>query len=378
MPKTLTEHRPAVPCFHGGAFFDAIGDSFDDLDRRHRIINADVLDAWFPPAPGVLETLHEHLDWLARTSPPTNCEGLIRAIAEARGVPAECILPGAGSSDLIFRAFARWLTADSRVLLLDPTYGEYFHVCERVLGCTVERFPLDPAAGYRIDPERLHARLQFGGYDLVVLVNPNNPTGQHVERKALENILADVPAATKVWLDEAYLEYVGADQSLEHFASDRENVVVCKSMSKTYALSGMRVAYLCGSAATIESLRIWTPPWVVGLPAHIAAVRALQEPDYYQMRFAETESLRHDLATGIRRVRPEWDVTEGCTNFVLCRVPSTGPTAAAIVEQCRRRGLFVRDVGSMGTQIGAYTVRVAVKDAETQGRMLKILGELEC
>jgi len=44
-------------CFHGGAFFDAVGDEFDDLERRHRIINADVLDAWFPPSPGVIEAL---------------------------------------------------------------------------------------------------------------------------------------------------------------------------------------------------------------------------------------------------------------------------------------------------------------------------------
>src|SRR4051794_20267652 len=99
----------AVPCYHGGAFFKAIGDGFDDLERRHAIINADVLDAWFPPAPEVLDALHGSLDWLARTSPPTNCEGLIRTIARTRGIPVECVLPGAGSSDLVFRAFRHWL-----------------------------------------------------------------------------------------------------------------------------------------------------------------------------------------------------------------------------------------------------------------------------
>src|SRR6266542_963020 len=95
--------RQSEACYHGGAFFTAIGDAFDDLDRRHDVINADVLDAWFPPAPGVLEALRAHLDWLARTSPPTNCDGLVRTIAEVRGMPAECVLPGAGSSDLIYR-----------------------------------------------------------------------------------------------------------------------------------------------------------------------------------------------------------------------------------------------------------------------------------
>src|SRR5205823_6301549 len=123
----------------------------------------------------------------------------------------------AGSSDLIFRAFRQWLTPAPRVLLLDPTYGEYIHVCQQVIGCQVDRFTLDRPTGYRIGPGVLHSGLQFGGYDLVVIVNPNNPTGQHLPRETLEAVLDDVPMTTKVWIDEAYLEYVGADQSLESF-----------------------------------------------------------------------------------------------------------------------------------------------------------------
>ena len=99
-------HQPA-PCFHGGAFFAAIGDEFDALDRRHAIVNADVLDAWFPPAPNVTATLSAHLPWLLQTSPPTGCEGLVRAIARARGVAPASVLSGAGSSALIFLAFGR-------------------------------------------------------------------------------------------------------------------------------------------------------------------------------------------------------------------------------------------------------------------------------
>ena len=63
-------------CYHGGAFFDAIGAEFDALHRRSAVINADVLDAWFDPAPGVIEAVSAHLAWSLRTSPPTHCEGL--------------------------------------------------------------------------------------------------------------------------------------------------------------------------------------------------------------------------------------------------------------------------------------------------------------
>jgi len=230
-------------CYHGGKFFEAVGDEFQTLERLDTIIAADVLDAWFPPSPKAVAALEKNLPQLLRTSPPTGCEGLVRTIARVRGVQSENILPGAGSSDLIFLALRHWLTAASRVLILDPTYGEYAHVLERVIRCRVNRLPLLRGENYRVDLSRLNQALT-GGYDLVVLVNPNNPTGQHIPRAELEAALKKVSPATRVWVDETYIEYAGSGESLEQFAARSENVIVCKSMSKVYALSGARVAYL--------------------------------------------------------------------------------------------------------------------------------------
>jgi len=229
-----------------------------------------------------------------RTSPPTAVEGLIETIARVRGVNSENILPGGGSSDLIFRSLRHWLGPESHALILDPTYGEYAHVLERVVGCTVDRLPLSRRDHYAVDLDRLAAALR-DGYDLVVLVNPNSPTGAHLPREALESLLTGVPAMTRVWVDETYVEYAGPGESLERFAARSENVVVCKSMSKVYALSGARVAYLCAGAHQLEALRAITPPWVVSLPAQLAAVRALQDPDYYAARYAETKNLPREV-----------------------------------------------------------------------------------
>ncbi len=362
--------RQPASCFHGGAFFSAIGEKFDTLERRHDIINADVLDAWFPPAPGVTGTLQAHLPWLLRTSPPTDCAGLIGTLAAARGVAPENILPGAGSSDLIFRAFRHWLTADSRVLILDPTYGEYAHVLEKVIGCTVDRLPLDRAGGYEVNLAKLEAALARD-YDLVALVNPNSPTGRHVPRMKLEQVLRTAPWHTRIWVDETYVEYAGPDQSLERFAAASENVIVAKSMSKVYALSGARVAYLCAGPHQLEALRAITPPWVVGLPAQVAAVRALQDPGYYAALYRETARLRENLATGLRALG--WDVLPGIANFLLCHLPENGPDADTVVRLARAEGLFLRDAVRMGARLGPRAIRLAVKDAATNDGMIKIL-----
>jgi len=142
--------------------------------------------------------------------------------------------------------------------------------------------------------------------------------------------------------------------------------------SKVYALSGARVAYLCAGPHQLEALRAITPPWVVGLPAQVAAVRALQDPGYYAARYRETHELRAGLAAGLRVLG--WDVLPGTANFLLCHLPHTGPDAATIVEHCQARGLFLRDAVRMGARLGPRAIRLAVKDAATNARMLELLG----
>lgn len=362
--------RPGGSCYHGGAFFEAIGDELDHLERRAGVINADVLDAWFDPAPDVMTALTEHFAWALRTSPPVGSDGMRRVVARMRGVSEADILPGAGSSDLIFLALRHWLHAGSRVLILDPMYGEYAHVLERVVGCRVDRLELARSRDYAVDIAELSKRLERR-YDLVVLVNPNSPTGQHLSARVLEDVLRAAPDSTRFWVDETYVEYAGEGQSLERFAAASSNVVVCKSMSKVYALSGVRCGYLCGPRHLIEELRTISPPWAVSLPGQIAACAALRSTEYYRERWSETHELREELASGLRSLG--WDVLPGCANFLLCHLPPEQPTAAALAAACSGRKLFVREVTSMGRCFGQRALRIAVKDAVTNTAMLDIL-----
>lgn len=366
-------HRP-TGCYHGGAFWEGIGDGFEQLERHEQIINADVLDAWFPPAPGVLTALAKQLPFLLRTSPPAGCEGMVRAIAQARGVEPACLLAGAGSSHLIFQALLHWLGPWSRVLILDPTYGEYAHVLEQVIHCQVDRLQLSREQGYELDLAELEAALARE-YDLVVLVNPNSPTGRHVPRAALERTLAKAPPKTRVWIDETYVEYAGCDQSLERWAAQRKNVIICKSMSKVYALSGVRAAYLCAAPELIDDLRSITPPWAVSLPGQVAVVHALQDLDYYAARYAETHILREELARELKG-RLEWECVPGIANFVLCHLPAEGPIAAWFCKACRREGVYLRDASSMSLSLGSRALRIAVKDCPANSRIVDVLARV--
>jgi histidinol-phosphate/aromatic aminotransferase/cobyric acid decarboxylase-like protein len=257
------------------------------------------------------------------------------------------------------------------VLLLDPTYGEYAHVLERVIGCEVDRLVLDGGEDYALNLERLEEALRRR-YDMAVLVNPNSPTGRHAPADAMREVLRRAPVETRVWVDETYVEYAGPGQSLESLAATSEHVIVCKSMSKVYALSGLRVAYLCAGPHQLEPLRAWTPPWAVGLPGQVAAVEALGDPGYYAARYRETHVLREELAVRLGGLGLR--VIPGVANFLLCHMPEEVPEAAAVVQACRREGLFLRDASPMGTALGRRALRVAVKDGGTNDRMMQVLG----
>jgi histidinol-phosphate/aromatic aminotransferase/cobyric acid decarboxylase-like protein len=167
------------------------------------------------------------------------------------------------------------------------------------------------------------------------------------------------------------VDFLDSAQSLERIAAQSENVIVCKSMSKAYALSGARVAYLCAGAHHLEELRAFTPPWAVSLLAQVAAVRALEATDYYAARWRETAALRVDLAQQLESIGME--VIPGTANFLLCHLPEDGPTAAEVVARCREQGLFLRDAARMGRRLGDHALRLAVKDEDTNRRMMQII-----
>jgi len=245
-----------------------------------------------------------------------------------------------------------------------------------VIGCQVDRLVLSRGNGYMVDLDELEMRMRMG-YDLIVLVNPNNPTGQHIARVDLERTLQGVPRDTRVWIDEAYLEYVGPDESLERFAAQSEGVLVCKSMSKVYALSGTRAAYLCGPMHQLADLMPWTPPWAVSLVAQLAAVRALEDPEYYAERYAETHLLRGELITGLRKLGIR-GVVPGRANFVMFHLEPEHPTVSALVKESRESGVFLRDISSMGTNLGARALRIAVKDRKSNQIVLEALEKVLC
>ena len=360
-----------VHAFHGGASFDAIGSDFTNLHRRTEIVDADVLDAWYEPSPRVLATLREYLPWLVKTSPPTHGDGLRTAIAARHGLQAANVLLGGGTSALMYLAFPRLVRAGETVAVLDPMYGEYRHVFEHVIGARVVGCQLDEANGFRPDLQRIAATVAAQRASLLVLVNPNSPTGVGFTAAELRALLALLPASVRVWIDETYVDFAPDVPTAEPLVGTDARLIVAKSLSKFFALSGLRIGYLCADARWLTELERWNPPWSAGLLAQVAAMRALEDYAWYRARAEETHGLRRALAGAI-------DALDGLrtvpsvTNFVLFateRVP-----APELVRRCREHGVYLRDCGSLSEHFGTRFVRTAVKDAAGNARIAMALA----
>jgi histidinol-phosphate/aromatic aminotransferase/cobyric acid decarboxylase-like protein len=361
----------APHAFHGGASFDALGSDFAALERRTGIVDADVLDAWYEPSPRVLATLREHLPWLVKTSPPTHGDGLRAAIAKRHGLAPGHVLVGGGTSALMYQALPRLVRPGDAVALLDPTYGEYRHLCEGVLRARVVTCDLDERDGFRPDPARIADTVRAQNASLLVLVNPNSPTGAALDAGGLRALLALLPATTRVWIDETYVDFAPDVPTAEPLVAADPRVLVAKSMSKFFALSGLRVGYLCGEPRLLAELEPWNPPWSAGLLAQVAAMRALEDYGWYRERAAETRALRAELAARIDAL-PGLRTFPGAANFVLfatARVP-----AAELVARCRERSVFLRDCASLSPRLLDRFVRTAVKDRAGNARIAAALA----
>ncbi len=354
---------------HGGAFFDSIGDDFQNLARNKQVINADVLDAWYDPSPRVVSAIRTHLEWLIRTSPPTHAEGLRSVISESRSVPLANLALGSGSSSLMFAALKSLVKRGEKAVVMDPMYGEYEHVLGSLIGANVVRSEQFAHEEFRPDIDRLVADSK--GAKLLTMVNPNSPTGRSIPLFAMKQLLEHLDPETKLWVDETYIDFVSQEQSLEPLVASNPNLIICKSMSKFYALSGLRVGYLACSPLLATELERETPPWNIGLISQLAAVEALKDRPYYEQMAEETKRLKGHLIGLLSEIEGLLTIPSS-TNFVFLKLPHSH--SGEVAKEMAKQDVFIRDCDSLSPRFNGEYIRIAVKPEAQNHRIASALA----
>jgi histidinol-phosphate aminotransferase len=286
-------------------------------------------------------------------------------------IAPERILVGNGSTEIIHllaRAFlpqARSGIANS-ALLLTPTYGEYSGAC-RLAGATVSCLDGSAAGGFRWDLREADRRITLERPSLVFLCNPNNPTGVFLSSSEVE-LLASATSHTGGLLvvDEAYLSF--ADDPLGSLPLlDRYGIVMLRSMTKDYALTGLRLGYSLASEEVTERLASFQPDWSVNSLAQAAGLAALADTGYLPRARQAVAQAKEHLRAGLASLG--FPVPPSSANFLLVQVGD----GARWREMLRRRGFFVRDCASFGL---ADYIRVGIRSVPDCQRLVEAMAEL--
>jgi len=288
---------------------------------------------------------------------------LRRALSTHLHVTAEQILVGNGSTELVWLVALAFVRAGDTVVLVGPTFGEYTRAAV-LMGARLQQYTAQPANDFRVVPEAIMQVLEEYQPRLVFLCNPNNPTGTCVAPDSIAHWAATF-FRTLFIVDEAYLTFTASAPSV--LSVRRPNMLVLHSMTKAYALAGLRLGYAVGSADVLEALRRARPPWSVNALAQAAGVAALQDTAHLTHCLARIAQAKDGLVAGLRALglMP----VPSTTHFFLVCVGNGAACRQALLQ----RGILVRDCASFG--LPEY-IRVATRRPEENARLLTTLEEL--
>ena len=295
--------------------------------------------------------------------PDPGSQSLVDSIARRHGVRPDEVIVSNGTSELI-SLLPRALDA-SEALVSVPAYIEYAKAA-RLCGLDVEEIALCESDGFLLDFGRIESHLP--GPSLVFLGQPNNPTGQLFDASELRRLAPKYPDTTFV-VDEAFIDFVEGCETL--IRQRPPNVLVLRSMTKFYAVPGLRLGYAVGEPPLADRLRGLLPPWSVNVLAQAVGVAALEDEDYARRtrQLVSTERKRlSDELSGL----PGLKVYGGTANFLLASSNGPGKGAAQLARQLLENGIAIRVCDNFSGLDGRF-FRIAVRTGPENDRLLSAL-----
>lgn len=287
------------------------------------------------------------------------------ALAVHHQLPEEHLLPAGGSTPLFYllaRAFR-----PRRILLVRPAFSEYRRAFAQAQ-VAIDPFDLHPEEGFSLDPARLLSRL-VPQTDLVLLANPGNPSGAAISPDVLLQLAQSLQGRALLAVDEAFVDFA-PHLSLLPAVAECDNLVVFRSLTKFYAIPGLRAGYLAGPVDRIRQLATLAEPWGLSTPALAAAQACLAQHTFRRRTLRQVPQLRAQLADGLRQLG--LTVFPSCVNYLLAR-REDGGGATRLAERLRAAGILIRPCADFMPLDDRY-LRLAVRTAPEQGRLLAALG----
>jgi len=370
-PKPEITNTP--PAHHGAFDYDELRQLGYSLDE---VIDFSVNSNPYGPPPGVREAIAKvPLD----RYPDRECIALREKLAARHHVGVENIVVGNGTAELLLLIAQAFIHPGDKVLVVEPAFSEYTRVA-RLMGARVETWGTDITKGASLewtDLEQLQRSIEQHFPRVVFFSNPNNPSGQGYFSRFLLSIIQHYPDTLFI-SDEAYVNFIlshSASAELYHFISSPDtdkrlgivgiqtvkNVISLRSMTKDYALAGLRLGYAIGHPDVIEAVHHVRPAWNVNALAQAAGDIAIDQFISMRKTIVALHKDKDDLVTGLRSL--ELQPLPSMVHYFLVNVGD----GAAFRSKLLKHKIMVRDCASFG--LPEY-VRIATRTPEDNAKLL--------
>lgn len=313
------------------------------------------------------QALHDHVNLLERYPDPAY-PALHQALAMHHRVPSDWILAGNGETEVIYTLVQS--LAPRRAMLVTPGFAEYRRALQQV-DCQIEAFALSEAQGWQLTDAILPALT--ADLDCLFLCTPNNPTGLVPDDALLLAIVARCrELGITLVVDEAFMDFLPEKAGLIPCLADHPHLWVLRSLTKFYAIPGLRLGYLLNSdPQAVAALRHRQMPWSINAFAALAGEVILQDHGYQQ---ATLQWLHHERPRLLQRLRqiPALRVWDGVANYLFLRCDRDGmDLQRALLE----RHILIRSCGNYPGLDDRY-FRVAVRSADDNDCLVTALEQV--
>ena len=311
---------------------------------------------------------NEVLDFSVNTNPYGPCQAIVAAIrnapidtypdsaasharealAQNQNVSMDRILIGNGASDLLWTIARALVSPGDSVLIAEPTFSE-FRAAAVMARARIAEYRADQESDFKLDLATLGGVLTRTSASMLYLCSPNSPTGTFVSAQDTAAFAADHPNVTFV-LDESFLSL--SDRFADAFVPMKANVIRVRSLTKDFAIPGLRVGYLIASVELIARLEANRPAWATSSAVQAAVIASAQEYEFLARSRAAIIADRNFLSAALCEIG--MPPVPGVAPFLLIAVAS----AAALRTRLLRQRILVRDCASFGLP---HHIRVAVR-----------------
>lgn len=329
--------------------------------KSDEILDFSVNSNPFGPSPQVLQALTK-VD--ISTYPERDSHALRGKLADLNGVNESQVLVGNGTSELIWLVCRAQLQPDDEVVIIGPTFGEYMRA-SMASGARISEIRAE-APGFELPVDKAIEHIRKSCPKMAFLCNPNNPTGSFLNRDQLKPLIDACGKHTLLVIDEAYLPFVDGAFFVGLQAG---NLLCLRSMTKEFAVAGLRLGYAIGKAEWIAAMRSFQPTWSVNGYAQAAGLQIIESLDYYRETLSGLKTLTAKFFQDLREAG--YQPVPSTTHY--CIFPTKIP-ARTFRQEFLKHGIQLRDCTSFGL---SHYIRISTKLREQNSVLLSCLKKLK-